>query len=139
MEQKKRSKENDRDARASSLTEGARSPSKKAMADPSPKAVVSSPKGGKRSPTIEATASPSPKAVASSPKGGKRGPTKKATASPSQGTPERNNKRKETAISPSAGSLQGKKRGVLVLLEALDQNRKLQQRRSRSRNDFKLS
>jgi hypothetical protein len=71
---------------------------------------VSSPKGGKISPTIEAAASPSPKAAVSSPKEGKRSPTKKATVSPSQGTPGRNNKRKETAISPSAGSLQGKKR-----------------------------
>ncbi len=31
-------------------------------------------------------------------------------ASPSQGTPGRNNKRKEAAISPSAGCLKGKKR-----------------------------
>jgi hypothetical protein len=86
MERKKRSKGNDRDARASSPTGGARSPSKKVMASPSPKAAASSPKGGKRS------------------------PTKKATASPFKGTPGRNNKRKETAISPSAGSLQRKKR-----------------------------
>jgi hypothetical protein len=86
MEWKKRSKENDSNARASSPTGGARSSSKKA------------------------TASPSHKAVASSPKGGKRRPTKKAMASPSQGTLGRNNKRKETAVSPSAGSLQGKKR-----------------------------
>jgi hypothetical protein len=71
--------------------------------------VASSPKGGKRIPTTEARARPSPKAAASSPKGGKRSPTKKAMASPSQGTLGRNNKRKETAISPSAGSLQGKK------------------------------
>jgi hypothetical protein len=92
------------------LRGGARSPSKKAMASPSPKAAASRPKGGKRSPTIEATASHSPKAAASSPKGGKKSPTKKATASPSQGIPGRNNKRKETVISPSAGSLQGKKR-----------------------------
>ncbi len=110
MERKKRSKENDRDARASSPTGGARSSSKKATASPSHKAAATSPKGGKRSPTIEVTASPSPKAAASNPKGGERSPTKKATASPSQGTPGRNNKRKETAISPSAGSLQGKKR-----------------------------
>jgi hypothetical protein len=87
MEWKKRSKENDRDARASSPTGGARSPSKKATASPSPKAAASSPKGGKKSPTIEAMASPSPKAATSNPKGGKRSPTKKATASPSQGTP----------------------------------------------------
>jgi hypothetical protein len=99
MERKKRSKENDRDARVSSPTGGVSSPSKKATASPSPKAVASSPKGGKRSPTIEATASPSLKAAASSPKGGKRSPTKKATASPSQGTLGRNNKRKETAMS----------------------------------------
>ncbi len=71
--------------------------------------MASSPKGGKRSPTIEAMATPSLKA-GSSPKGGKRSPTKKAMASPSQGTPGRYNKRKETAISPSAASLQGKKR-----------------------------
>jgi hypothetical protein len=51
-------------------------------------------------------ASPSPKAAAGSPKGGKRVQLK---ASPSQGTLGRNNKRKETAISPSAGNLQGKK------------------------------
>jgi hypothetical protein len=63
--------------------------------------------GGARSPSKKATASPSPKAAASSPKGGKRSPTKKAMSSPSQGTPGRNNKRKETAISSSAGSLQG--------------------------------
>ncbi len=48
--------------------------------------------------------------AASSSKGGKRSPTKKATASPSQGTPGRNNERKKTGMSPSAGSLQGKKR-----------------------------
>ncbi len=52
---------------------------------------------------------PFPKVAVSSPKWGKRSPIKKATASPSQGTPGRNNKRRETAISPSAGSLQGKK------------------------------
>ncbi len=109
MERKKRSKENARDARASSPMGGARSPSKKVTASSSPKAVASSPKGGKRSPTIEAMASPSPKVVASSPKGGKRNPTKRAMASPSQDTSGRNNKRKETVISPSAGSLQGKK------------------------------
>ncbi len=110
MEWKKRSIENDKDARASSPMGGARSPSKKTTASPSPKAAASSPKGGKRSPTIEATASRSPKAAASSPKERKRSPTKKATASPSQGTLGRNNKRKEAAISPSAGSLQGEKR-----------------------------
>jgi hypothetical protein len=101
--------------------------------------VASSPKGGKRSPTIEAMASPSPKAAASSPKGRKRSPTKKEMASPSQGTPGRKNKRKETLISPSAGSLQGKNWRGASPSGRLDQNQKLQQRRSRSRNDFKLS
>ncbi len=139
MERNKRSKENDRDVRASSPMRGARSPSKKAMASPSPKAAASGPKEGKRSPNIEATASPSPKVAASSPKGGREVQLKRQRQVHLKVLWEGTTRGRRQQLVLLQVVSKGRNGGVLVLLEAVDQNLKLQRRRSRSRNDFKLS
>jgi hypothetical protein len=109
------------------------------MANPSPKAAVGSPKGGKRSPTIEATASPSPKAVASSPKGEREVQLKRQWQVLLKVIWEGTTRGRRQRLVLLQVVCKGRNGGVLVLLEALDQNQKLQQRRGRSRNDFKLS